>query len=207
MTVEQLQDGMDELDPVEAETALVTAPVVDVERRIEMLAGVPEVEPDGPLVETATEAPAVAELATVKALVAIEEPPSGEALPASTDSLVAFESPVAAGVSVWPFVAYDAVWLVFAGLVTWQLLEVPSGVAVYDAQIYPLVLVAGLVLTATGPAVVFASWFAARERSDEGPGQLLVSALLRGAVATSIGVALWWSVLIAVDRVRLGSFF
>lgn len=215
MTVEQLHDEMGELEPsgeghatdaltglesiAEPELQLATegdeaAPVTDAEERAVLLAAVPEVV----LAE-----PPVSELEAVEPG---EEAPVAEpaAEPAPVPQAIAFDIPVSSNVSIWPFFAYGVVWVAFAGLVIWQLLEVPAGVAVYDAPVYPLTLVGGLALIATGPALIIASWFASRGRVDATSGQLFISALVRGSLATVFGTALWWAALIAVDQIRLG---
>ncbi len=117
------------------------------------------------------------------------------------------ERPELTSVSIWPFFAYDVLWLVFCAVAVWQLLQVPSGTAVFDSEIYPLVLLGGITLTAAGPLLVLASWFAAIGRPGAHKGALFTSALLKGSVATFIGVLMWWGALLVVDQVRLGRLF
>lgn len=104
----------------------------------------------------------------------------------------------------WPFVAYDALWLVMAVAMVWLLTGVPDGVAAYDAPIYAPMLYAGIALTVFGAVLPFAVWAVAKRESGASAEPIFVPALLRGAVATMLGVAIWWTALGAVDYVRLG---
>jgi hypothetical protein len=55
-----------------------------------------------------------------------------------------------------------------------------------------------------GPLLILATWIASWGRSGYSKGAIFVSALLRGAVATTIGVAMWWIALMVLDQLRLG---
>ncbi len=111
----------------------------------------------------------------------------------------------ATGVSIWPFVAYDVLWAVFAGILIWQLGSLPEGVAVYESSFYPVAVLGGVVLTITGPLLALTVWLTSIGRPGTTKGGLFVSAMVRGSVATLIGVVLWWGALIVLDQIRLGS--
>ncbi len=123
---------------------------------------------------------------------------------------VAATSEAAAGgrsankVSIWPFVVYDLLWVVFAGLMVWQFEALPAGAPVYEAELYPVAVMVGLILLIAGPLLIFVSWIAAWGRPGSTKGQLLISALIRGSVATLIGVGIWWTALLVLDQIRLG---
>lgn len=129
-----------------------------------------------------------------------EDDASENALPA-----IAFPNERSAA-AIWPFVAYDAVWLAFAGVVVWQLYLIPAGQAIYESAVYPFTIVGGLVLTAAGPVLILVTWLIERTRATASAG-LFQSILVRGSVATLLGVALWWAALIALDQLRLGRLF
>lgn len=104
----------------------------------------------------------------------------------------------------WPFIAYDLIWLVFALATAWQLSSVPEGSAPYDAASYSLLLYGGIGLTALGFLLPFVVWLLWRPKGAEHSKPVFVPALFRGAVATLLGAAMWWTALGAVDYVRLG---
>jgi hypothetical protein len=109
-----------------------------------------------------------------------------------------------AGVPIWPFLVYFALWIVFAGLLVWQSMQIPAGTPVYELDFYGMSILAGLALTAIGPLLALGvwvlSWFA-RPASRAG---LFSRSLILGAVTTLAGVALWLIALGAVDMLRLG---
>lgn len=126
--------------------------------------------------------------------------------PASTPEQPAPSADVSrSGVSWWPFLVYLGLWVLFAAVTAWQLLQVPSGAPVYESRVYPYTVLAGLVLTAAGPALILAVWLGSTSRG--GRGGTFVTALGRGAIATVAGVTLWWLVLLGLDAVRLGRLF
>jgi len=132
---------------------------------------------------------------------AVDEP--GQAAAPVTEVPVPAEA--TGSVSVWPFVAYDAVWLAYAAALVWQFSTLPAAQAVFDSEFYPLAILGGLALAIAGPVLILTVWIASWRRSSAGKGSLLVSALVRGAVATVIGVSFWWGALLILDRLRLGS--
>lgn len=109
-------------------------------------------------------------------------------------------------VSIWPFVAYVGIWALYAGALIWQLLQVPAGVALFDAPVYRLALAGGIALESAGLAMIVAVWYASWDRPGSTRYGLLVSALIKGAIAMFVGTCLWWVALIVLDRIRLGSF-
>ncbi len=105
----------------------------------------------------------------------------------------------------WPFVAYFAVWISLCGIAGWLLMETPTGDVVYASGLYARMVIVGLGLTAAGPLLVVAVWLAALLRSSGASHDgLFTEALLKGALATLGGVALWWTMLVVVDTVRFG---
>jgi hypothetical protein len=109
-----------------------------------------------------------------------------------------------AGVPLWPFLVYFALWVVFAGLLVWQFLQAPAGTPIYEVGMYGTSILVGLVLTALGPLVAIAVWLVswlARPGARKG---LFSRAFIIGAVTTLAGVALWLIALGAIDMLRLG---
>jgi hypothetical protein len=115
----------------------------------------------------------------------------------------AVDVPRPPSVSIWPFVIYDAVWLLFAAAIVWQGKQLPPGSAVFESPLYPLAVLGGVMLTIAGPLVILVAWIASW-REGVSKGTLFVSALVRGAVATLLGVTLWWGALVLLDQLRLG---
>ena len=100
---------------------------------------------------------------------------------------------------------YDLLWAAFAGLLVWQLQTLPPGTAVYEAELYPTALLVGVILLVAGPLLILVSWIAAWGKPGSTKGRLFLSALVRGSVATLLGVSMWWIALIALDQLRLGA--
>lgn len=111
----------------------------------------------------------------------------------------------ASRVSWWPFIVYDVFWVAFAGFMVWRFQQLPADVALYDSDLYPAFLLGGIVLTIAGPLLIFAAWFASWGKPGAHKGHLFVSALIRGAIATAIGVTLWWGAILVLDQLRLGA--
>ena len=121
-----------------------------------------------------------------------------------TENLPATPLPVRR-VASWPFVAYFLVWVVLAGFAGWFLTQEPPGAAVYGSELYSGMVLGGLVLTLAGPALILATWSAAMLHSrGASRAGLFTNALLKGALATFGGVAIWWAMLMIVDTLRLG---
>lgn len=176
----------------------------------EAVAPAPEVAEEPATEEPATEEPAEEPVAEVAA----EEPVADAAAePAAEEPAVADETVADVGesaldaVSIWPFVAYDLLWLAFAGVLVWQMLELPAGVAVFDSGLYGLAIIGGITLTVAGPLLILAVWLSSIGKTDASSGAVFISALIRGAVATLLGVTLWWVALIVIDQLRLGRLF
>jgi len=220
-------------EPIEAETPVATAPVDEVAD--EPVAQVSADEPVIPEVAAATEdgtAPPTAdsdggdstptsadeaELDEISAALSdaeakVDAPDSlDDIAPATTHAVAEGAQPVTiaprpASVPWWPFLAYLGAWIVLTGLAVWQLLQLPPNEAAYESQTYALTVLGGLIMTAVGPLLILAVWFAvwAGRPSDQRSG-LLTSSLLKGAIATLCGAVLWWAALIIVDYLRLGS--
>jgi len=133
--------------------------------------------------------------------------------PLPTDELVESEStlpapePAVSGTPLWPFIVYDLVWAAFAVLLIWQLLALPPDAVVYDSAIYDEMLYAGVILTAAGPLLIVVVWMLGRRREEGQSKGTFVATLVTGAIATLIGVALWWAAMLFVDYIRLGQLF
>jgi len=163
-----------------------------------------EPQPVEPAVEPVV-APAAAPAAEQSALPAVEQTAlPAAAAPAALPAAVAAEPAALDAVSVWPFVAYDLVWLAFASILVWQMMQLPAGVAVFDSGIYGLAVIGGITLTVAGPLLIIAVWVSSIGKGSASSGAVFLSALIRGAVATLLGVTLWWVALIVIDQLRLG---
>jgi hypothetical protein len=210
----ELDDAVAEADQEDAEAAPAEEPEAesDAEPEAETAGSAPAAEGDAPADELAqiaasldsdAQTTGVPDGAAGEAAAGVADP----AAPSKAEAFAAgFEAEARPQVPVWPFVAYLGLWLAFAGVVAWQLLELPVGVAAYEASVYPLIVYGGLALTLVGPLVILGTWLFARTRSDERKG-LFSAVLLRGSIVTLIGVIVWWGALIAVDYVRLGRLF
>ena len=108
-------------------------------------------------------------------------------------------------IPIWPFLAYVAVWVAGAGGAGWLLCQTASGIPIFSTRTYEMTVIAGLGLTVMGPLLALVVWvaLALRTRGTSRAG-LFTRTLLRGAVATLCGVALWWTMLLIVDTLRLG---
>lgn len=129
--------------------------------------------------------------------------PEAAAVPAAAE-VAAIDVGPQPKVALWPFIAYGLVWVAFAGVVVWRLLQIPADVAVFEDPIYQLTVLGGLALACCGPIVALAAWFSAWGTPDSTKGGLFVSALVRGSIFTFCGVTLWWLALIIIDQLRLG---
>lgn len=155
-----------------------------------------------PLVETGVAEPPVTEASAGSA------PESATAVESEAEPAVAQAAPVSRDeVSIWPFVAYVGVWLVYAGVVVWRFLSAPAGTAVYESAEYPIAIFGGITLAFAGPLLALAVWIAAWDRKDASRLGLFTSAALKGSIATLVGVSLWWVALVVIDQVRLGRIF
>jgi len=122
------------------------------------------------------------------------------------DAVIVAEPVLPASVPWWPFLAYLGAWMVLTGLAVWQLLQLPPTHVAYESQVYGYMVLGGLIMTAVGPLLILAVWFAVWSgRSSGQRAGLLTSALLKGALVTLSGAILWWAALIIIDYLRLGS--
>lgn len=115
-------------------------------------------------------------------------------------------APVRTKVSIWPFLIYDLLWLAFAGVIVWRFLELPADQAVFESTLYPIAVYVGVGLTAAGPLLILMTWLFSWGRDGAPKGALFMSSLVKGAVATTAGVAMWWVALMVLDQMRLGRF-
>ena len=135
----------------------------------------------------------------------VEEP---ELAPEPAPEAVAEPEPIRHDeVSIWPFVGYVGVWLVYAGIVVWRFLSVPAGTAVYESAEYPIAVFGGITLAFAGPLLALAVWIAAWDRKEASRLGLFTSAALKGSIATLVGVSLWWTALVVIDQIRMGRIF
>ncbi len=105
----------------------------------------------------------------------------------------------------WPFIILLLLWLALAGGAVALLREAAVAGEARWTREYDLIVTAGVVLTALGPLMSLGVWLIARIRADvEARAGLLVSALLRGAVVTTLGVALWVGALVVLDLLSNG---
>lgn len=135
---------------------------------------------------------------------AVEEPPAEEPVAAAATGLVPEIEPRRARIPAWPFWSHAALWVAFVGFAAYSLVQQPD-VPTFRNEIYPLVVLGGVVLTVLGPLLAMWVWFAVWLKAPEGErGGLLSSALLRGSAITLFGVLAWWGMLVVVDALRLG---
>ena len=109
-----------------------------------------------------------------------------------------------AGIPLWPFLIYIALWIIFAGLFVWQSLQIPAGTPLYELNLYGLSILVGLILTALGPLLAIGVWLACWIARPNARTGLFSRSLIIGAVATLAGVTLWLVALGAVDMLRIG---
>lgn len=105
----------------------------------------------------------------------------------------------------WPFIAYAAIWLLFAVAVVFGLRPSALQGTVVGSPYYPAGVIVGAALAAAGPLLVLVVWLVARRAEGRSRTGLLASVSLRGAAATLFGVALWWAALLLLDFFRLGA--
>lgn len=146
----------------------------------------------------------------VVAAAEVPDPEADSGLESAEGELTAEQLEVAApvvGTPTWPYVVYLVVWVALCLLAGWQLLQIPIGQIISTTEIYRLTIIGGVVMTIAGPIVILAVWLASRVRAGEhSKAGLLSSALLKGAVVTLLGVAMWWGTFLIVDQARFGRF-
>lgn len=161
--------------------------------------------PAAPHAEVPGESPAEA-VASANATHVLPAAETSHVLPAAAP--VSEPAPVPASdpdsVPVWPFVVYAAIWIVFAALIVARFSQVPQGQPIYEIPEYPMSVLGGLTLSIAGPLVILTAWFGSWGTPGSTKWGLFVSALIKGSLATTFGVALWWFALIIVDQVRMG---
>jgi chemotaxis protein histidine kinase CheA len=103
-----------------------------------------------------------------------------------------------------PFWVYGGVWVVFAGVMTYLLWPVSAGLFTGSSR-YAIFVLGGAGLTVIGVFVGLAAWLTGRSGTSQEEKQGLTQAiLLRTAGWMTVGVALWWIALIALDLHRTG---
>ncbi len=165
------------------------APAVDV-------AGAPEL----PAVVEAEEATGPLDVPGEGAEAQTPVEPRDEPAPSAEDVM-----PSRARVPAWPFLAYLVLWIAGGIAAAWLLTQPSIGLPVFGTELYRTVVVVGLGLTAIGPLLILVVWLALLLGNRGAPhAGLFTDSLLRGALATLCGVAIWWAVLLIIDTIRLG---
>jgi hypothetical protein len=105
----------------------------------------------------------------------------------------------------WPFIILLLLWLGLAGGAVALLREAAVAGEARWTREYDLVVTIGVVLTGLAPLMSLGVWLVARIRAEvDARAGLLVSALLRGALVTTLGVALWVGALVVLDLLSNG---
>lgn len=198
MTLENAMpmDTNDE-SPVESDAAEpITGPVDDQ---------VPSESADPETISGQADAPETEDEQLDRAIAELGPASASTILPAAADDVLVGVDDPRDSVSSWPFAAYVTVWILFAGLVLWRFYEVPVDSALYEVDAYRWVVVAGIALTALGPILSLIVWAVAMRAHDAERWALFVSALFKGALATFVGVCIWWGSLLVLDQLRMGS--
>ncbi|HEY3317702.1 MAG TPA: hypothetical protein VGK50_04705 [Coriobacteriia bacterium] len=162
-----------------------------------------------PAAETAADAEAGAGIALAEAGVPEGQDDDADAVEALLDEEAAegLLEPPDRTLSV-PFFVYDGVWLVFAIAMVVALRDAAVAGALDTAPAYPMFVLVALVLTVVGPLLAVFLWWLRRSHAAKGERTgLLASALLRGALATFAGVAMWTLARVVLDYLRTGRFF
>ncbi len=139
-----------------------------------------------------------------------EEAPAEAAETADVVEEVLSSEPVAPASRVrpvpwWPFIVLLVLWLALAGGAVALLRDAAVAGEARWTREYDLVITMGVVLTGLGPLMSLGVWLIARIRAEVGArAGLLVSALLRGATVTTLGVALWVGALVVLDLLSNG---
>ena len=130
--------------------------------------------------------------------------PVAASVPAAQEVVIAQQT-LRPRVPWWPFFMYLGVWVGAVGAAAWLFVEAPATVSMASEALYPYTVRAGIVLTALGPLLAIVVWLVAWISAGRGRRSgLLADSLLKGALVTTVGVALWWIMLVVVDRFRFG---
>lgn len=133
--------------------------------------------------------------------------PAASEMPASSALTPADEAQLPrARVPWWPFAVYLGLWVVALGYAAYRFMQVPQGRPLYEQALYGYFVIGGLVLTALGPVLIPFVWLLARIGSEKSQrGGLFARTAFWAALATLLGVGMWWLTIIVLDTVRLGS--
>jgi len=195
--------------PGESELETIVESLSDDEAQTSAEAGSDDVvetaETEAAAVETTEPEEAVAETEESEVVAPAEgDEPAAESLPdALADSEVTPEK-LRSPVPWWPFWLLAFCWIALCGAAAYFLTRDPSMPSLRQ-EAYTFVVAGGLALTVLGPILAIAVWAFARVgvAQDRRPG-MFVTALLRAAVITFLGVLAWTGTLIVVDALRLG---
>lgn len=127
---------------------------------------------------------------------------------------IASADPVAGGAALvettegrltWvPFALYLGAWVVLAAGSVYLLQGAVADTPARWLPWYPTLLWAAVVLTATGPILSLIVWMVARSRrAVDARSGLFTPAMMRGALATVAGVAIWLGALYAIELVAM----
>lgn len=108
-------------------------------------------------------------------------------------------------VSWWPFLGYLGAWAALIALAVWQFSQVPEGRPLWGATVYAYTVLGGVAMTAAGVIVLLVAWMVYALRSGASHrGRAFIDSLIKGAIVTFGGVAMWVIALLAMDYWRLG---
>lgn len=191
-----LDDIVRSLDDEGEPTSSAEEPSLPVEEP-----SVPEEESDLPAEEPASAEPepSVAEEEPVSTAVQSEQVGSDTGARAEAGALEP------ARLVRWPFAVQCALWMVFAGVLGWQLLSVDRVTPVMELEFYGWAVWAGVALTALAVPVILVAWLLSRRRGTDRRG-LFTQAMALGALTALFGAVVWWGVLIAADYARFGTW-
>jgi hypothetical protein len=169
---------------------------------------------EAPAVEAVVAAEVAAEHEATEALVEAGVPEGADDDPDAVEALLDAES--AEGILAiprdrtlsLPFFIYAGIWLVFAVAMVLVLRDAAVAGSLDAAAAYPVFILIGAILTLAGPVLALAIWLVKRSRSSaEERRGLFAVAMLRGALATFAGVAMWWIALVVLNYFKTGRFF
>lgn len=104
-----------------------------------------------------------------------------------------------------PFFAYLGIWFVFSVTMVVMLKDVAKAGSPVYAESYGIFVFLAIALTVLGPLMALVVWLLSRYWTERGERRgLLALALLRGAISTFAGVAMWTLALYVLDLFKTG---
>ncbi len=123
-------------------------------------------------------------------------------VPLAADATLA--EAVGGGLSWVPFAFYLGAWIVLAAASAYVLRDATAESPARWMPEYPLLLWAGVVLTAAGPVLSFIVWIVERGHHPDGSRRgLFASAMIRGALGAVFGVLIWVGTLYTIELVTM----